>query len=201
MLTRSLCTGLCLIALGCSSQRILSVDSKQKEVNVFVLDKKTSNYVSLGVTPLQKNTEEIQEYGQGDYVSLRLVKEGHVSENYVINIDSSDRISVFGNLEEIADWTSPASEGSSTVANKLVSSVQLVNSAIKKGEFEKALADVNRLITQFPKASILHDLKGTIHYLNGRLDRSIASYQESLKINPSNIQTKQMLEKIQENKR
>lgn len=185
-----------LILFSCASNKELIVQSKLTKVKVSIKDAKSTNFQDIGHTPVNVNSSKLKLLESSEYVTIRLSKEGHISENYLINLKGRNKFRIVGQLNRVADWTVPASEYSSYVANDIISKTQLVNSYVKKGKFNNALQKVDKLLESFPRAAILYDLKGSILLLKGDKGRSIASFQKSLNLNPDNDKTKKVLTKL-----
>ena len=188
------------ILVSCSSQKELIVESKIPEVTVSILNKSGSNFEQVGKTPYKVNSDKLKQLDDAEFLTVKLSKQGYVTENFLISTEGRDKLKLISNLQNVPDWTEPASENSSLVANSIMTETQQINYLIKKAKYSEALNLVDQLITKYPKAPILYDLQGSILLLKGDKGRSIASYEKSLILNPVNEKTKTVLGKLKKDK-
>lgn len=189
-----------LIFVGCSSiKKKIQIDSTPGNAKVSIFLSNTRAYKTIGKTPFKIDSDEIKKLipDNQDYVSIRISKKGHAIEHLIIDRKLRNKISYVANLNPIDIWTDNTTELSSIVANKLAQKVQNINNNILRKDLPKALGKTQKLIEQYPKASVFYDMKGSILYLMGKKKESLASYAKSLSLNPDNVLSKKMIERIQ----
>jgi tetratricopeptide (TPR) repeat protein len=176
----------------------IQIDSKPNKANISTFLSSTQQYKHIGNTPLMLNETELLKLipKDQDFISLRVSKKGHAIEHIIIDRKLRSKLSYIANLNPIEIWTDKDAELSSTIANKLATTVQVINKDIFKKNLKQALGKTEKLINQYPKAPVFYDIKGSILYLMGRKSESLASYARSLALNPDNVQSRKMIERI-----
>jgi tetratricopeptide (TPR) repeat protein len=155
--------------------------------------------VELGVTPIKIDlrSEDVKRARQDHLIHLTVMKSGFVSQKILIDTVSRKKIELDVLLVELSTWTNPDSEVSSQHAERLIGKIQQVNRLMAQRQLPEALEKIDSLITQYPKASVLFSMKGSLQLLLGQKQAAIASYQQSLAINKDNVEAKKILEKLQ----
>lgn len=155
--------------------------------------------IDLGQTPLRVDlkSSSIRETKKDHIVSLMVSRSGYVPQRLMVDTTSRKLIEVEVGLTELTSWTNPDSEVSSQYAESLIVKIQQVNRLKNQKQLPEAISKVDGLIQQYPKASVLYSMKGSLQLLLGQKEGAMASYQQSLAINKDNIEAKQMLEKLQ----
>lgn len=205
MLNRNLIFLLLLLNLFFSSCSSVRLDQNQIEINsnpekseVSLFSTKTQSYTKLGETPLKLNISKIKKMidKEDEFIAVKISRRGYVIEHLIIDIKVNHKINYFTSLKSVGTWSDPESEFSSLIANKLTQNLQSLNQKIFKKKYASALATVEQLINQYPKAHMFYDIKGSILYLQGKKAESLAVYRKSLSLNPDNVESQKMLEKI-----
>jgi len=63
--------------------------------------------------------------------------------------------------------------------------IQLIIDTFSNGKKEEAIIEIELLIKDYPKASLLFNVSGTFYKSNGQLDLAIAKYEQALVLNPN----------------
>jgi hypothetical protein len=148
----------------------------------------------IGQTPLNLDSRLIDE-GRGRYVSVMIKKDGYQTEALLVptglmrsSLDISSKLEEFKLPLQCQDQTSAVEKIGRGIAN--------VQSLVKTNALGEAQNKLMILIDEYPNISVLHDLLGNVHYINKNLDGALASYQKSLNLDPNNIDTQRMVNKI-----
>ena len=64
-----------------------------------------------------------------------------------------------------------------------------------KGDYDRALADINQAIKLEPNDANWYDSRGEVYLNKGDYDRAIAEYERALQIRPNFTNAQEMLEK------
>lgn len=194
-----------LFLISCSTiklDRDIQINSQPSGAKVEVLDPESNEMIVLGKTPLNVSGKSIKEVllKEHDFLSFKVSTPGYIVENLIIDTKLRKHVSYKTNLKKVEAWNDKNSNLSSVVANQLTMQVQEINQEIIKKDFKSALSKTQGLIKQYPKAHVYYDMKGSIHYLMGNKEESLASYKKSLLLNPDNIKSKEMIVRIKEMK-
>lgn len=127
---------------------------------------------------------------------LRVEKPGYVTENVVIPTNTMTSTDVQLNLRENHQWISKESKSISKVAEDIAEHLNQINRNINSRSYSEALVVTNKLINKYPETSIFYDIRGSIHLLLNQKEEAKRNFTKSLELNPSNLKTKALLEKI-----
>jgi tetratricopeptide (TPR) repeat protein len=181
-----------------SFNREVEITSFPGGAEVAYFDTQTKKFRSLGQTPLVVDEKTINEWlaSKQEFVGFKISKSGHIQENIFIDIKKRHKLAYQVDLKPVDIWHDKEREISSTAANRLAQRVQAINKKLLTKNFQAALSDTEILIEQFPKAHVFYDIKGSLLLLMGKEKESLASYQQSLKLNPDNLEAKTMVDKL-----
>jgi len=191
---------LCLLALvlaGCARFKpttsvINIVTDKPAKVNVW--DYKSEKNEELGATPFQATFVDLQKKTEQDkWIYLMIKAPGYVSENIIIPGNQRANLDIKLKLLPIELWNDASNSLPSHVINKIGKQIQRTYINIRQGKLEDALSSIERMISEYPQAPFLLDLKGSILLLQGKINDAISSYERSLQISSDNPDTVKML--------
>lgn len=182
-----------LILVGCSTTSKLTVMTKPEKATVTYYNEKSQSYESIGETPFSISGKQLKENKMG---VLRVEKPGYVTENIVIPTTSLGSTDVSLNLRENSQWISKESKSISKVAEDIADHLNQINRYTNSRSYTEALGVTNKLINKYPETSIFYDIRGSIHLLLNQKEEAKRNFQKSLEINPANLKTKALLEKI-----
>lgn len=179
-----------LFLLSCSSNHKISISSFPQGAQVLVKDSSGNNR-SLGKTPLEASTKEILKGNQLNSIVVSL--DGYREHNLFL-ADGSQNYEITARLQPLLEdpKSTEAKSRQEKLAQQLVGAQNLIVSK-KYSDAESILSGVTR---EFPHVSVTYDLLGNVSYLRRDLSRALNYYERSLKLNPDNIETKNMVQKL-----
>ena len=95
--------------------------------------------------------------------------------------------------EQINSKQNNSDEALQKVSSQVAYSIEL----IKNKEYENAERSLLNLQTQFPNVATIHELLGNVYYLRKDLSKAYSSYKKALNLNPNNLDTTRMIQKIE----
>ncbi len=186
-----------LILSSCASitKYEFSIESSPGTAELYLYSEVQKKFILLGETPFTIETSKIKKYLKetSSFAAFRIEKKGHAIENVLYDIKSKKRFKYLVELKKIEMWSDVNAELSSKLANNIAKRVQTINSQIMQKDLAKALIQTDKLLEQYPKAYIFHDIKGSIHLLKGNKKLALASLKKSLSLNPGNVQTEKIV--------
>lgn len=186
----------CLFALflvaSCASPSLVGMKSYPENSQVYVKTKE-GEVKEIGKTPFSLSRSEIFSYGSG-ISALEFRKDGYETEKIVLadngRTDSYDvSVKLSEKRKETKEDNNKALE---ILAKGLAKSLHLT----MKKDYEKAQIVLENLIQNYPSVSVCHDLLGNVFFLKHENNLALQSYEKSLLINPDNIETKQMVQRL-----
>lgn len=79
---------------------------------------------------------------------------------------------------------------------RLAKNIAKANNLINNKRYSEADSLLVNLTNDYPYVSVGYDLLGNISYLQKDFKRAIGYYQKSLELNPENVETKQVLDRL-----
>ena len=181
-----------VLLLGCSSP-ILRVGSSPEGADVYIVHQ-GQQPVRIGKTPMTINNQIIHSQ-PGESVLLKIQKEGFSTESFLVpKITFSSSVELSANLVESKLPLECTQQ--TNIVNTVVNQVAQSQYLIQKKKFQQALQILNNLSIEHPYLSVIHDLIGNIHYLQGQLKLALDSYEKSLSLNSNNTETQRMVSKL-----
>lgn len=180
---------ICLILLvlqvtSCSTRSTINIRSLPQGATVSVIET-DGTIKEIGKTPLDTNEQ---------YVSLQVDKEGY--EPYRIFLGG---IKTSGQEFTVKLASKAEDLKVGDIKNrheKLAKGIARAHSLITRKKFTEAEALLINLTNDYPHVSVGYDLLGNISYLQKDLRRAVGFYEKSLQINPENLETKQVVDRI-----
>lgn len=173
-----------LLFQGCSTSSSIKLKSVPDGATVSAIETDGSSR-ALGKTPLE-TSESMQ--------SLLIEKEGfEASRIFVGRLETQ-------NYEYSVKLTPKAEDPKITNIKsryeRLAKNIAKANNLISNKRYSEADAMLLNLINDYPYVSVGYDLLGNISYLQKDFKRAIGYYQKSLELNPENVETKQVLDRL-----
>lgn len=182
---------LSLSYIACSTGN-LKVESQPEGAEVYVsVNGQTARKV--GVTPLSIAENQVNSGNESFQISV--MKEGFASEHVLApgtTFARSSNIQV-KLKEQISSKQNISDEALQKVSSQVAYSIEL----IKNKEYDNAERSLLNLQTQFPNVATVHELLGNVYYLRKDLSRAYTSYKKALNLNPNNLDTTRMIQKIE----
>jgi len=174
-----------LIVLGaCSTSSSIKLRSVPDGATVSAIESDGSSR-SLGKTPLE-TSESMQ--------SLLIEKEGFESSRIFVgrlqsqNYEYSVKLTAKAEDPKVTDIKSRHERLAKTIAK--------AHNLINNKRYSEADSLLVNLTNEYPYVSVGYDLLGNISYLQKDFRRAIGYYQKSLELNPENVETKQVLDRL-----
>jgi hypothetical protein len=164
-----------------SDESSISISSKQKDVQVYVFSNNENDYVLIGSTPLEISTSKLKEKTGSSKatISLKLEKVAYVTENILYAERSSERLSLNINLKKIINWSNGRDLNTSSIMNDSWGKLQKINKSIRQKKYKQANLQVDQLISVYPYAPILFDIKGSVLYLMNKPNEAKQQYSRA----------------------
>jgi len=185
-------------AVGCSSS--FKVVSDPVDAEVFIAaDSKSKDRKTIGRTPLEIPQEEMSKHmpesmPAGGFFTVIVAKPGFKEQSFTIPSSS------FGTSLTQLDVKLP--EGKDDVelahAEELLNRLFLAQRLAISLQFERALIEVDRLLSQHPKFARALSMKGSIYMAQKKYDESLKWYDEALKADPQMEETVKLAAKVRE---
>ena len=192
-----------IIALGiwlnsCQTNQV-AITSTPSGADVEIYSEDKESYEKVGVTPLDLSESASKlpvSILYSDLLTLRISKPGFVSEQVLMEKSGRPKIKIHANLS-----AGEVGEGKVTnyeLINETAQTVNLVQKLIAEKRWDQALTAVDGLLTTYPMAYYLWDMKGSIHLAQGSVDMAKQAYRKSMEIKPDNLDTKLMLKELED---
>lgn len=173
-----------LFLQACSSGSSIKLKSVPSEAKVSAVES-DGTARSMGVTPLE-TSESMQSIliEKEGYESTRIFVGRLQSENYEYSVKLTPRIE------------DPKLTDIKSRHERLAKSIAKAHNLINKKNYPEANSLLVGLSNDYPYVSVTYDLLGNISFLQKDFKRAIDHYQKSLNLNPENVETKQVLDRL-----
>lgn len=148
----------------------------------------------LGVTPVKLPSSEIFKSGNG-FSQIQLLKDNYEPKTFVMSKSSmptSYEISVNLNKSSFDPKAADLNEKNEKIAQQIALANKFIMSK-KMFEAEQLLA---RFVQDYPHISVGYDYMGNINYLKKDYKKALYYYERGLSLNPENVETKDMINKL-----
>ncbi len=173
------------LTLGsCSSSSSIRIKSVPEGASVSAIDSDGSANV-LGKTPFE--TSESMH-------SLLIEKEGFESTRIFVGRLHSENYEYAVKL--VPKSEDPKLTDVKSRYERLAKNIAKANNLIKSKRYSEADSLLVNLTNDYPYVSVGYDLLGNISYLQKDFKRAVGYYQKSLELNPENVETKQVLDRL-----
>lgn len=169
---------------ACASSSSIKLKSVPDGANVSVIESDGSSR-AIGKTPLE-TSESMQ--------SILIEKEGFESSRIFVGRLESQNYEYSVKLTPKAE--DPKVTDIKTRYERLAKNIAKANNLINNKKYAEADSILVNLTNDYPYVSVGFDLLGNISYLQKDFKRAIGYYQKSLELNPENVETKQVLDRL-----
>lgn len=173
-----------LILGACSSTPSITIKSMPEGATISAIESDGSLRL-LGKSPL-KTSESMQ--------SIIIEKEGYESSRIFVGYLQSQHYEYSAKL--VAKTEDPKVTDIKSRHERLAKNIAKANNLINNKRYSEADALLVNLTNDYPYVSVGYDLLGNISYLQKDFRRAIGYYQKSLELNPENVETKQVLDRL-----
>lgn len=175
---------LLLLAVSCGSRSSIKIKSLPSGATVSAIDSDGS-IRTLGQTPFETN-ESMQ--------SFVVEKEGYEGSRIFIGRLASQHYEYSLNLTPKA--LDPKVSDIKSQQERLAKNLAKANNLINRKRYSEAHSLLINMTSDYPYVSVTYDLLGNISYLQKDFRSAISHYQRSLEINPENVETKQVIDRL-----
>lgn len=144
---------------------------------------------TLGTTPLETQLPD-------GITDLIISKEGFGEERILVMADGSSALQISAKLRP---KPKEGSVESGPRLERLARDIVRAHNLIGKKSFGEARSILTSLSSEYPYVSVTYDLLGNVSYLERDSDRALSYYEKSLSLNPENIETRRMVERLKGN--
>lgn len=148
-------------------------------------------FVSLGQTPLEVSSDKFEKP-----TAIRFTKEGHSDQNLLVVGDPNKLIEISTELKQKEE--NSRSIESANRLEKLAREIVTSHNLIGQKRFREAELILQSLTREYPVVSVTYDLLGNIAYLEKNRPLALKHYEKSLKLNPENSETQNMVDRLKE---
>ncbi len=182
-----------LFLTGCSSLS-LKVNSTPPEADVVLHTQNGSQ--KLGVTPLQLTEDQLRALPEGFMIEVS--KTDFAQQKVMIEkraLSTTGEITV--KLQSLAKAEAKLNDPDVKAAiESIARQVASIQSSLLKKEYIQAEVLTRNLVNNYPSFSVGWNLLGNNFYLQGKYSESVSAYQRALSLEPDNVETRTILEKI-----
>jgi tetratricopeptide (TPR) repeat protein len=184
-----------MMALGGCATSTLKVSSLPEGADVSIVAPDRAP-VKIGKTPLEIESRNYPELFQ-DSVQVQVAKDGHSPLTVLVPRlpnGGTGRINLNLQQSELPKVCQNQSDSINLLAKGIADSASLV----QRKKMDEAVRLLEDLSSKFGTVPVVHDLLGNVYYLQRNMDRALDSYRRSNKLNPNNIDTIRMIERIEQ---
>lgn len=185
--------GVVLVSAGCATSS-LRVNSTPDSADVVLIAKDHAP-VKVGKTPIEIDSRNFPVLFQ-ETLQVEVSKEGFSPLSAVVPrlpTGGVGRLNVNLQATALPQVCQNQAESANTLAKGIADAASLVS----RKRLDEAGRLLEELSTKFGTVSVIHDLLGNVYYLQKNLERALESYRRSNRLNPNNIDTLRMIERIE----
>lgn len=184
---------------SCASSPHYKIQSSPTQGDLSIWDAASQNDVPVGQTPLDVSPPDLNVPATGDYYVFKISKPGHTSSIVYLPRSSTD-LEATVKLEAINLLKQPELQTKlNQDMDQLFRSLFHVQSLINDRQHDTAIAQLKQLQQTYPGISVLYDLEGSALTIKGNKTQAITAFQRSLELNPSNEETRKIIENLRKN--
>ena len=185
--------GLSLFSVGCATST-LRINSAPEGAEVSLISRDRTP-VKVGKTPLEIDSRNYPELFQ-DSLQVEVGKEGFSPLSVIVpRLPSGGvgRINLNLQTAELPKVCQNQAESTNILAKGIADAASLAS----RKRLDEAARLLEELSAKFVTVPVIHDLLGNVYFLQKNMDRSLESYRRSNRLNPDNIDTLRMIERIE----
>jgi tetratricopeptide (TPR) repeat protein len=152
--------------------------------------------VSVGKTPLDLDQRNLPDLFQ-DSMQLQFAKDGHSPLSVVVPRlpnGGVGRVNVNLQTAVLPKFCQNQTESINVLAKGIADSASLV----QRRRYDDASKLLEELADKYATVPVIYDLLGNVYYLQRNLSKALDSYRRSKNLNPNNIDTLRMIERIEQ---
>jgi tetratricopeptide (TPR) repeat protein len=184
---------LLIFITGCSSLS-LRVNSTPPEADVVLHT--LNGTQKLGVTPLQISDDQLRSLPEG--FTIEVSKPDFLQQKIMIEkraLSATGEVSV--KLQEISKAELKLNDPDvKATIESIARQVAQIQSSLLKKEYIQAEVLTRNMLNTYPFFSVGWNLLGNNYYLQGKTMESIAAFQKALTLEPENVETRVILDRL-----
>ena len=182
---------------GCVSKPF-NITSEPDNAEVSILIGEDREKKSIGQTPVIKTKKEIEELldadlNSGEVINIVFEKDGYRKKELWIpsvaggNLGFDIAVSLQKGL---------SSKDETKTADQIIGKLFLAQNFARRGHFERAVLEIDKLLEDYPTLTRALTMKGAILFANNTLKESLESYEKALSLDPEIKTALEMSSKI-----
>lgn len=181
-----------LTFFGCAQGEI-SIQSLPSDAEVSVVEP-DGKIKSLGKTPFNVKLEQVFRPGT-QFSQIKVAKDEHYPETMVLT-KSTMPVSYELSVALQRQLQDPKALEANSRNERVAQQIAQANNYINTKRLFEAEQLMTKFVQDFPHISVGHDYMGNINYLKKDFKRAIYHYEKALQINPENVETRAMVERL-----
>lgn len=182
-----------VMASGCATSGLRVQSSPDgADVSISIGDQAPRK---VGKTPLTLEATTVPELYR-ESLQMQVTKEGHQTVSVLIprmQMGASGSINMSLNESALPRVCTSQLESANQLAKGIADSASLV----QRRRLDEATRLLEDLAIKFSTVTVIHDLLGNVYYLQRNMARALDSYRRSYRLEPNNIETLRMIERIE----
>lgn len=149
----------------------------------------------VGKTPMTLESTTVPELYR-ESLQMYVTKEGHQTVSVIVPrmpLGASGTINMSLSESALPRVCTSQLESANQLAKGIADSASLVH----RKKLDEAARVLEDLAIKFGTVTVVHDLLGNVYYLQRNMARALDSYRRSFRLNPNNIETMRMIERIE----
>ena len=186
MLTISSCTSITMVRVKTNPENSqISMRSPSGEVKV------------IGRGNVEMSADQFFSLGSR-MARLEISKENYKTQKlYILQGKTPESYEIFVELEK--ELEDPKNSETRLRLEKLGKQLARATNAIHARKYGEAELTLNSLANDYPSVSVVFDLLGNLNYIQKNNKTALQHYQRSYQINPENVETKKMIDRLIQN--
>ncbi len=183
-----------LFSVGCATSSLrVSSTPEGADVTLIAGDRAP---ISVGKTPLELDQKNQPELFQSA-LQMQFSKEGHAPVSVIVpRLPSGGVGRINANLQ--TSVLPKVCQNQSESINVLAKGIADSASYVQRKRLDDASKLLEELGEKFGTVPVIYDLLGNVYYLQKNLGKALDSYRKSNRLNPGNIETIRMIERIEQ---
>lgn len=184
---------LAFFAAGCATSGLRVQSSPDgADVSISIGDQAPRK---VGKTPMTLEASTVPELYR-ESLQMQLTKDGHQTVTVLVPrmpMGASGSINMSLNDSALPRVCTSQLESANQLAKGIADSASLV----QRKKLEEAARVLEDLAIKFGTVTVIHDLLGNVYFLQRNMVRALDSYRRSYRLDPNNIETMRMIERIE----
>jgi tetratricopeptide (TPR) repeat protein len=168
--------------IGCTTT--LKVVTQPEQTSVYVIAKESGEKRKIGLTPIEKKSDELKEIfagvgKPGELVALVFEKEEYITRELWMPLSSSG---IIASDIQVQMKKNDKSIAEMKTAKEILDKMFLAQRFARTKQFERALIEIEKVIETFPNFGRALSMKGSIFYAKGDFKESLVWYEKAITI-------------------